>query len=77
MEPLLNKIIVIFFTLLTVDALGQGRDDFNEKDYKDKQQFDHYWRKRRAVGAWQINQLKKGALVIKLRTNKKGWKRWW
>lgn len=40
------------------------------KDYKDKDQFEKFQKRRKVVGAWQINELKKGALVVRLRTNR-------
>lgn len=55
-------------------SYGKGQsdnDEINNKDYKDKEQFEKFYKKRKAVGNWQINQLKKGALVIKLKTNQK------
>jgi hypothetical protein len=49
---------------------GQPENEHNEKEYKNKDQFEKFQKKRKFIGAWQINKLKKGALVIKLRTNK-------
>ncbi len=40
------------------------------KDYKDKDQFETFYKRRKKIAVWQINQLHKGALVVRLRTNK-------
>jgi hypothetical protein len=40
-------------------------------DYKDPKQFEKFGKRRAVVGSWQINQLKTGALVVRLKTNKK------
>ncbi len=42
----------------------------NHKDYKNEKQFEKFHKRRTIIGAWQINQLKEGALVVKLKTNK-------
>lgn len=39
------------------------------KDYKEPKQFDKFYQRRKLISAWQINQLKEGALVVKLKTN--------
>ena len=41
-----------------------------EKDYKDPEQFKKFHKRSKIVSAWQINQLKTGALIVKLKTNK-------
>jgi hypothetical protein len=43
----------------------------NYPDYKDNKQFKKFYRHRDVTTAWQINQLKDGALVVKLKTNSK------
>ena len=40
-----------------------------DKDYKDEEQFEKFSKRRKMVAAWQISQLKEGALVVRLRTN--------
>ena len=40
------------------------------QDYKDQEQFKHFYNRRNAIGKWQINQLKNGALCVRLHTNK-------
>ena len=54
------------FSLLSQEEL----EHYGEKDYKDSDQYERFFRRRKLVGAWQINQLKKGALVVRLKTNK-------
>lgn len=46
------------------------KDDDNYSDYKDPKQFEKFNKRRKTIGAWQINELKKGALVVRLKTNK-------
>ena len=38
-------------------------------DYKDAKSHEKFRKRRNTVAAWQINQLKKGALIVKLKTN--------
>lgn len=67
----LNKWLFIVFFLTTLPFLAQedptSRD--NEREYKDGEQFEKFRRRRRTISAWQINQLREGALVVKLKTN--------
>lgn len=42
----------------------------SEKDYKDPEQFEKFYRRRKLIAAWHINELKTGALVVKLKTDK-------
>ena len=44
-------------------------DGANSRDYKNKKQFEKFYKRKNLVGNWQINQFKKGALVVKLKTN--------
>jgi hypothetical protein len=67
----LNKIIVCWILALTV-AVSFSQEELqrlNDKEYKDKEQFDHFASRRRTIAAWQIAQLKEGALVVRLKTN--------
>jgi hypothetical protein len=71
MAPRLNKIIACWVLVLSV-AAGFSQEEtehLNEKEYKDKEQFDHFAQRRRTVASWQIAQLKEGALVVRLKTN--------
>jgi hypothetical protein len=72
MAQWLNKKVV--FLLLFICGYGshfsQMENRTNEKEYKDPQQFEKFQKRRIVVGAWQINQLKEGALVVRLKTNK-------
>lgn len=74
MVPLfVNKLsfsLVFFLGLLNVFS-QDAADIFNPKDYKDKAQFEKFRKRRMVIAAWQINQLKEGALVVRLKTNKK------
>lgn len=72
MAQWLNKFFaVLLFCFATGDLLlAQEPSKANKyDDYKDKDQFKKFLKRRRVIGAWQINQLKTGALVVRLRTN--------
>lgn len=70
----LNKLLWSFTLLLSLHTQGQSagasspnRSDYS--DYKDADQHERFYKRRKAVGAWQINQLKRGAVVVRLKTN--------
>lgn len=67
----LSRIIIVLFAVLAGNVFSQEdpADRGSEKEYKDGAQFEKFWRRRRTIGAWQINQLKDGALVVKLKAN--------
>ncbi len=71
MAPTSNKaaclLLALVFTAFLATAQSTDRPD--EKDYKNKKQFEKFNKRRAAIGAWQINRLKTGALVVRLRTN--------
>lgn len=72
----LNKklLFALLFGCFTLNVFTQEGPDSNHKDYKDykdKEQFEKFYKRRTTVGAWQIDQLKQGALVVRLKTNKK------
>ncbi len=70
----LNKIkstLVCTLLLMGLTTFSQKeKDDDNYSDYKDPKQFEKFNKRRKTIGAWQINELKKGALVVRLKTNK-------
>jgi hypothetical protein len=71
MVQTLSKFFIIIFILSCQKISCQvEKNVYNNDDYKNKDQFEKFQKRRKIVGAWQINQLKKGALVIKLKTNK-------
>ena len=41
------------------------------KDYKNDEQFRNFNKRRQAVSKWQVNELKNGALMVRLASNKK------
>lgn len=69
--PLNKKFFGLLFLLLFSHWAGfsQTEEKSGEKDYKDPDQFDRFYKRRKIVAAWQINKLKEGALVVKLKTN--------
>lgn len=69
----LNKFLFVFIFLLSSITFAQKEADdvFRPQDYKDQAQFKHFRRNRQAVAKWQINQLRDGALVVRLHDNLK------
>lgn len=79
MAQLSNKIIAVLLVAFTSAVYSQtttGNNTGNDKnihssnDYKDPEQFEKFKKRRDAISNWQINQLKEGALVVRLKTNK-------
>ncbi len=68
----LNKVfsILLFFIFLGQIIFAQENNNQQNKDYKDQDQFKNFYKRRKIISAWQINQLKTGALVVRLKTNK-------
>lgn len=70
----LNKTTLITLSFLFVRLIYFSQEDnvndLNVRDYKDPQQFEKFNKRRNLVSAWQINELKEGALVVRLKTNK-------
>lgn len=72
MALLLNKktlILICFIVSAFFINAQEGNEYQNTKDYKDPKQFEKFRKRRSVIAAWQINQLKDGALVVKLKTN--------
>jgi len=72
MAPSLNKFLFIVFLFTSLAGFSQSDADnvFRPKEYKDSKQFENFYKRRNAIGKWQINQLKNGALLVRLQTNK-------
>lgn len=72
MVQLLNKFVLFFLLFISLGAFSQNtaNDVFRPEEYKNKEQFADFYKRRSAVGKWQINQLKNGALCVRLHTNK-------
>lgn len=62
-------LIILLFTMVFGSFAQTDETVYNPKDYKNKDQFEKFRKKRLVVAAWQINQLKEGALIVRLRTN--------
>jgi hypothetical protein len=67
MGRLLNKLLLIFL-LTSLTALSQ-EEKSGEKDYLDKGQFIRYRKRADQLASWQIQNLKFGALVVRLQSN--------
>ncbi|MGZ3883220.1 MAG: hypothetical protein ACXVP0_07285 [Bacteroidia bacterium] len=68
----LNNYIAVFCVLMSVLCRAQSEADavFRPHDYKEGDQFSHFKKKRDAISKWQINQLKNGALIVRLHDNR-------
>lgn len=69
----LNKhsLLALSFLFLGLSVYSQQEPErVSEKDYKDPEQFEKFYKRRKLIAAWQINELKTGALVVKLKTDK-------
>ncbi|MBL7895798.1 MAG: hypothetical protein JNK50_10950 [Bacteroidia bacterium] len=73
MAQWLSKIIFAFLFFVPAIHFAQDKNKsvYNPPDYKDNSQFEHFYKRRTAISKWQINQLKNGALVVRLHNNKK------
>lgn len=75
MDRLLSKLFLLFFLFLFNAVLcqdnGTEKNIHGDKDYKDPKQFENFRKKKNLIATWQINQLKEGAIVVRLKTNKK------
>ena len=66
----LNKGCALALLVCFAAALkAQSVSETNSKDYKDAKTHEKFRKRRMAVSAWQINQLKQGALVVRLKTS--------
>lgn len=70
----LSKISFICLFFISVLGISQNKSEadkvFRPDEYKNQEQFKNFYSRRNAVGKWQINQLKTGALCVRLHTNK-------
>jgi hypothetical protein len=65
-----KKKILITALLLSCGLLfSQNRTGSGDEDYKNRNQFEKFQKRRNYIGAWQINKLKGGALVVRLKTD--------
>lgn len=75
MVPMLNRSLFACLFLLLAGYTLPAQNDLNEfkpntLDYKDPAQFKDYNKRRKVLAYWQIQQFKKGALVVRLRNNR-------
>ena len=68
----LNKFLFIVFLFSSLAGFSQSDADnvFRPKEYKDPEQFENFYKRRNAIAKWQINQLKNGALCVRLHNHK-------
>lgn len=62
---------IVALVLMYSISFAQSESDavFRPKDYKSGDEFKHFFKNREAISRWHINQLKKGALVVRLHDN--------
>ena len=70
MARLLNRCCLVLLFLSTTLFAQVDDEVYNPKDYKSKEEFEKFYKRRQIVEQWHIQQLKKGALVVRLKTNK-------
>ncbi len=74
MEPMLNKYFIVVLSVLIFTGPFYAQEEIpyerNTFDYKDPEQFKNYNKRSKTVSYWQINELKEGALVVRLRNNR-------
>lgn len=67
----ISCILTLFISVCGFSQKGSEADHvFRPEAYKDEAQFSNFYKRRHAVSKWQINQLKNGALVVRLHNNK-------
>lgn len=66
-----NFILCVFFAI-TLFSFSQEEQHETPvyPDYKNTEQYKKHYKTRHVVSEWQINELKKGALVVRLKTNR-------
>lgn len=70
---MLNKILLttVLSCLINITAFSQEKQyGTNTFDYKDPDQFKNFNKRRKVIAVWQINELKEGAIVVRLKNNK-------
>lgn len=80
MVQLLSKKIVVLALLVcsSFSLFSQADEDdnkpgfkYNASDYKEPKQFEKFTKRKNQIASWQISQLRDGAMVVRLKTNKK------
>jgi hypothetical protein len=71
MDQWLSKSIIVFLSVLFAGTgfSQPATGGYQAGDYKDPKSHEKFRARRMAVAQWQINELKKGALVVRLKTN--------
>ncbi|MBK6523656.1 MAG: hypothetical protein KBG47_01850 [Bacteroidia bacterium] len=70
MALLLNRIIIIFLLFTCYKTLAQNKRP-SDNDYQTREEFKKFHRRAIKVGSWQIQNLKFGAIVIRLQNDKR------
>lgn len=71
MARLLNKIIIVCVLMFAAFNLNAQTERSSDKDYHNKEEFKKYRRRADQVSSWQIQNLKFGAIVVRLQNNKR------
>ncbi len=73
MEAKLNSgFLLLIFSWFGYSVVAQNNDVVkNYPDYKNQEQYKKFQARRHTVAQWQINKLKTGALIVKLKTSEK------
>ena len=73
MGQMLSKILFasVLSCLISTQTFSQEKQyGTNTFDYKDPDQFKNFNKRRKVIAVWQINELKEGAVVVRLKNNK-------
>lgn len=71
MVRLLSKIVFIFLFVFVFTEVKAQTERSSDKDYHNKEEFKKYRRRADQVSSWQIQNLKFGAIVVRLQNNKR------
>src|SRR5688572_21116403 len=63
----LTALLIVFVSEIVAQPVISGT---TVKGYKDPNTHENFRKRRKTVSAWQINQLRRGALVVRLPTNR-------
>lgn len=67
MDRLLNKLLIVFIFISS--TVFSQEEKSGEKEYLDNGQFKRYRKRAEQLASWQIQNLKFGALVVRLQSN--------
>lgn len=65
-----SQFLFLFLCVITLVFKSQNNIVITDyADYKNREQHKKFYKRRHTISEWQINKLKEGALIVKLKTN--------